>query len=149
MNNYRIRRLVDKDPVLCQKLRQWCYDLNGCCQEVHKSLGPFLNEYMYQDALEIMLEERQVVPFTREYHFSVEFHGKRINHKHYVDFYVKEKAFIECKAVEKLCPDHRQQLWNYMRLTKTRIGVLWNFAPTHDQSEHYYLDVESDTMYLF
>ena len=69
MNNYRIRRLADKDPVLCQKLRQWCYDLNGCCQEVHKSLGPFLNEYMYQDALEIMLEERQVVPFTREYHF--------------------------------------------------------------------------------
>ena len=69
MNNYRIRRLVDKDPVLCQKLKQWGYDLNGCCQEVHKSLGPFLNEYMYQDALEIMLEERQVVPFTREYHF--------------------------------------------------------------------------------
>ena len=149
MKHYTIERLVDKDPVLCQKLKQWCYDLNGCCQEVHKGLGPFLNEYMYQDALEIMLEERQVVPFTREYYFSVEFHGKRINHKHFVDFYVKEKAFIECKAAEKLCPDHRQQLWNYMRLTKTRIGILWNFAPTHDQSEHYYLDVETDTMYLF
>ena len=60
MKNYKIGRLVDKDPVLCQKLKQWCYDLNGCCQEVHKGLGPFLNEYMYQDALEIMLEERQL-----------------------------------------------------------------------------------------
>ena len=149
MKHYTIERLVDKDPVLCQKLKQWCYDLNGCCQEVHKGLGPFLNEYMYQDALEIMLEERQVVPFTREYYFSVEFHGKRIKHKHFVDFYVKEKAFIECKAVEKLCPDHRQQLWNYMRLTNTRIGILWNFCPTHDQSEHYYLDVDTDTMYIF
>ncbi len=149
MKSYSIRQLADEDPALCQKLKQWCYDINGCCQEVHKALGPFLNEYMYQDALEIMFEERQVLPFTREYYFSVEFHGKRIKHKHFVDFYVREKAFIECKAVEKLSPDHRQQLWNYMRLTKTRIGILWNFAPTRDQSEHYYLDVETDTMYLF
>ena len=63
--------------------------------------------------------------------------------------FVKNKAFIECKAVEKLCADHRQQLWNYMRLTKTRIGILWNFAPVRDQSEHYYLDVETDTMFIF
>ena len=36
MKHNSIERLVDKDPVLCQKLKQWCYDLNGCCQEVHK-----------------------------------------------------------------------------------------------------------------
>ena len=149
MKNYKVELLADKDPVLYQNLKRWCYELNGCCQEVHKGLGPFLNEYMYQDALEIILTERQVVPFTREYYFSAEFHSKRINHKHYVDFYVKEKAFIECTAAEKLLPEHRQQLWNYMRLTKTRIGILWNFAPKRDQSEHYYLDVDTDTMYLF
>ena len=111
MRNFKIERLVDKDPVLCNKLKQWCYELNGCCQEVHKDMGPFLNEYMYQDALEIVLEEHKIKPFTREYYFSVEFHGKKINHKHFVDFYVKDKAFIECKAAETLCPDHRQQLW--------------------------------------
>ena len=97
MKNYKIGRLLDKDPVLSQKLKRWCYDLNGCCQEVHKGLGPFLNEYMYQDALEIMLEERQIVPFTREYYFSIEFHGKRINHKHFVDFYVKEKRLSSAR----------------------------------------------------
>lgn len=149
MRNNKIERLADKDPVLCNKLKQFCYDINGCCQEVHRDLGPFLNEYMYQDALEIVLEEHQVRPFTREYYFSVEFHGKRINHKHFVDFFVKDKLFIECKAAETLCLDHRQQLWNYMRLTKTRIGILWNFAPVRDQSEHYYLETETDTMYMF
>ena len=96
-----------------------------------------------------MLKERNIEPFTREYYFSVEFHGKSINHKHFVDFYVKDKAFIECKAVEKLCSNYRQQLWNYMRLTKTRIGILWNFAPVRDQSEHYYFDVDTDTMFMF
>lgn len=148
MRNYKIERLVDKNPVLCNNLKRWCYDLNGCCQEVHRDLGPFLNEYIYQDALEIVLKEKGVV-YEREYYFSVEFHGKRINHKHYVDFRCKEMAFVECKAVETLSQDHRQQLWNYMRLTKTSIGILWNFAPTHDQSEHYYLDIDNDVMYMF
>lgn len=104
MKNFKIERLVDKDPVLAQKLKQWCYDINGACLEVHKGMGPFLNEYMYQDALEIVLEERQIKPFTREYYFSVEFHGQKINHKHFVDFYVKDKAFVECKAAETLAP---------------------------------------------
>ena len=148
MKNYKVERLADKDPVLFQKLKQWCYDLNGCCQVVHKDLGPFLNEYMYQDALEIVLKE-QGIEYTREFYFSVNFHGQQINHKHYVDFMCKGNAFIECKAVDHLCPEHRQQLWNYMRLTKTRVGILWNFAPMHDQSEHYYLDTDNDVMHVF
>ena len=148
MKNYKIERLVDRDPVLAHKLKQYCYDLNGACQVVHRDMGPFLNEYMYQDALEIVLNEMQIA-HQKEYYFSVEFHGQRINHKHYADFFCKDKVYIECKAVEHLCPEHRQQLWNYMRLTKVRIGILWNFAPMQDQSEHYYLDTDSDTMYAF
>ena len=103
---------------------------------------------MYQDALEIILNERNI-SFVREYYFSIDFRGQRIKHKHYVDFYVKNKVFIECKAVECLGTEQRQQLWNYMRLTKTRIGILWNFSPIHDQSEHYYLDADTEIMYMF
>ena len=56
---------------------------------------------------------------------------------------------IECKAVAALGPEHRQQLWNYMRLTKVQIGILYNFAPIKDQSERYYLDIERNVMYVF
>lgn len=59
-----------------------------------------------------------------------------------------DSIIVECKAVEKLCIEHRQQLWNYMRLTKKTIGILYNFAPIKDQSEHYYLDSDG-TMYMF
>lgn len=59
MKNYKIERLVDRDPVLANKLKQFCYDLNGACLEVHRDMGPFLNENMYQDALEIVLGENQ------------------------------------------------------------------------------------------
>ena len=54
---YKIKKLNEIDSNLCDTLRRFCYDINGCCQTVHKELGPFLNEYMYQDALEIMFKE--------------------------------------------------------------------------------------------
>jgi len=146
--NYTLKKLDTEFPELYLKLRNYCFDLNGCCQTVHKEMGPYLNEYMYQDALGILLSELQI-PHQKEYYFSVQFHGKQIKHPHYVDFFVKDNVFIECKAVEKLRSEHRQQLWNYMRLTKTRIGILWNFAPVQDQSEHYYLDAETNIMYMF
>ncbi len=145
---YTIKKLAERDSELMAKLKKFCYDLNGCCQTVHTELGPFLNEYMYQDALKILLDERQILN-QKEYYFTVEFHGQQIKHKHYVDFFCKDKVFIECKAVDTLCAEHRQQLWNYMRLAKVRIGILWNFAPTCDQSEHYYFDTDTDTMYAF
>ena len=115
---------------------------------VHNDMGPFLNEYMYQDALEIAFQEKNIIA-VREFYFSVEFHGQRINHKHHVDFLVKDNMIIECKAVAALGPEHRQQLWNYMRLTKVQIGILYNFAPIKDQSERYYLDFEQNVMYVF
>ena len=146
--NYHVQQLKEVNPNLCKQLKQFCYDLNGCCQTVHRDLGPYLNEYMYQDALEITLQE-QNVPFQREYYFSVDYHGRTIKHKHYVDFFAKDKVFIECKAVEILGAEQRQQLWNYMRLAKIRIGILFNFAPIRDQSEHYYLDTDTDVMYCF
>lgn len=148
MSSFHVHKLDECNPELVRKLKTWCYELNGCCFTVHNELGPFLNEYIYQDALEIVMKERGV-EYAREYYFSIDFHGQRIQHKHYVDFMVRNKAILECKAVAQIVPDHRQQLWNYMRLTKTHIGVLWNFAPVKDQSEHYYLDTETDVMYIF
>ena len=146
--SYVIKRLSDVNPSLSTELKHYCYDLNGCCQQVHQELGPFLNEYMYQEALSILFAERNI-SFTREYYFSVEFHGQTLQHKHYVDFLCKDNVLIECKAVESLGSEHRQQLWNYMRLTQQPIGILVNFAPVHDQCEHYYLDHATKTMYTF
>ena len=45
--------------------KQMVYPIIGACQEVHKQLGPFLNEYMYQDALAIELNLRNIT-FEKE-----------------------------------------------------------------------------------
>ncbi len=144
---YSVRRIVDVHPEWLQGLKQKCYAVNGCCAMVHRDLGPYLNEYMYQDALQILFDE-QHIPYIREFYFRIDYHGKQIAHKHYVDFMVDDSIIVECKAVDNLCIEHRQQLWNYMRLTNIPIGILYNFAPVKDQSEHYYLDKDG-TMYMF
>ena len=76
-------------------------------------------------------------------------HPKQIKHKHYVDFLVGNDILIECKAIEQIGPEQRQQLWNYMRLSGICIGILYNFAPIRDQCERYYLDKSIGHMYVF
>ncbi len=146
--SYNIAKLSDINPPLVNDLKNRCYTIIGLCQQVHREMGPFLNEYMYQEALDILFEENKIER-VKEYYFSVTFHGRPIKHKHYVDFLVNNEVMIECKAIERIGSEQRQQLWNYMRLTRIRIGILYNFAPAHDQCERYYLDVKTDNMYAF
>lgn len=136
------------EPELKRKLKEYVYDIIGCCQEVHREMGCGLNEYIYQDALALCLDERHILKI-KEWHFSTKFHGKRLSHEHQADFLVKDNVIIECKAVSSLTSEHRQQLWNYMRLSGKRIGILYNFAPTMDQCEKYYYDPEKKAIYLF
>ena len=58
--NYNISKLADINPDLTSELRDKCYKVVGLCQQVHKEMGPFLNEYMYQEALDILFEENAV-----------------------------------------------------------------------------------------
>lgn len=146
-----IQKLSDVDPMLCEQQRKYVYDILGCCMEVHRDMGPWLNEYMYQDALDITLGEHRYKDENKvkEFYFTTEYHGKQIKHPHKVDFFVNKKVYVECKAVEHLASVHRQQLWNYMRLTGLRIGILYNFAPFKDECEKYYLDTDNQMLYAF
>jgi len=140
--------MVEQDEAIWKQL---VYPAVGACQEVHKQLCPFLNEYMYQDALAIELSLRHI-PFDKEYQFTVDYKGNKIEHRHSADFRIMNgdtPILIECKAVENLVDAHRQQLWNYMRLTGIRLGVLYNFAPTYAKCEKYCYIPETSRMVAF
>ena len=146
--NYNISKLADISPNLAAELKNKCYGVIGLCQQVHKEMGPFLNEYMYQEALKVAFQEKQM-PFVKEYYFQVSYHGVPLEHKHFMDFLCKGNVAVECKAIASLGTEQRQQLWNYMRLTHTPIGILYNFAPVKDQCEKYYYDVAAKTITAF
>ena len=124
---------------------EWVFVLEDLSQDMLKykfAMKVLLSE------LDILFEENEISR-VKEYYFSVTFHDKQIRHKHYVDFLVGNDIFIECKAIDHIGPEQRQQLWNYMRLSGICIGLLYNFAPVHDQCERYYLDRKTGNMYAF
>lgn len=66
-----------------------------------------------------------------------------------LDFTCVNNVIIECKAVSKLSNEHRSQLFNYMHLTKYRVGILVNFAPTYMEVERYFYDPEQDEIVTY
>lgn len=98
----------------------------GAAIAIHKELGPGLLESVYHECMVIELE-RQGLPFQTELEVPIEYRGKRLRGVHRLDLLVAGKVVVELKAVETLAAVHKAQLITYLRLTRTRVGLLINF----------------------
>ena len=114
------------------------YKIIVICMEVHKNLGPGLLEIIYKDALEIELTENNI-PFEREKEFLIDYKGKILPHKFYVDFIVNEDIILEVKAVKEFSNEHKAQILNYMKLASSEIGLLVNFQTKSLQHNRFVL----------
>jgi GxxExxY protein len=124
------------------------YDVVGAIHEVHKELGAGLNEYCYQEGLQMQLEESGI-PFQRELSFHPYYHGKEMSAEYRVDFLCKGDVVVECKSVAELVSNHRAQLFNYMRITRQHRGILFNFGEDNLHTERYlYLPKYDDFILL-
>ena len=128
------------------QLTEHIYDVVGAIFEVHKELGPGLNEYVYQEGLEMELTERNFV-FERELSFHPSYHGNKMDALFRIDFLCKGDIVVECKSVAELLPVHYAQLFNYMRLLKASCGIIVNFADTTAHIGRYFLDTEMKCIY--
>jgi GxxExxY protein len=98
----------------------------GAAIEVHREMGPGLLESVYQACL---LEEFTLrgLSFEAQARLPLIYKGKVLNDPLILDFFFPGLLVVEIKAVEKLIPVHEAQLLSYLRLTKTRVGLLLNF----------------------
>ena len=126
-----------------QTLKKHMFDVVGAIYEVHKELGAGLNEFCYQEGLQMQLEEQEI-PFNREMSFHPSYHGKAMQASYRVDFLCKGDIIVECKATEDLNNNMRSQLYNYMRLLKYPCGILVNFASKLVKVERYFYDKETN-----
>ena len=117
------------------------YDVVGAIHNVHKYLGPGLNESCYQEALELQLKD-DAIPYKREMIFNPSYRGISLKSTFRIDFLCKVDIIIELKAVSELNANHRAQLFNYMRLLDKPCGILVNFLPKYDIVERYFYDKE-------
>ena len=122
------------------------YDIVGVAQEVHKTLGRGLSELIYQEAMAIEMQERGL-KFEREKQLNLYYKEHLMEKTYFADFYY-QGVLVELKAVEKILPEHRSQLFNYMRITKQVRGVLINFCEKSLRAERYLYQPEADKFVL-
>lgn len=128
--------------------KELLYPILGVLYDVHNELGPGLNESVYQEGVELELQA-QNIPYEREKVFHPMYYGKQMDATFRLDFVCVGTIIIECKAVSKLNAEHRAQLFNYMRLTQNKIGVLVNFLPSYMEVERYFYDSETNNVLTY
>ena len=110
-------------------LKKECYNIIGCAMEVHNELGFGFLEAVYQEALQIVFEEKNV-PYIREMILDVRFRNMVLAKKYVADFLCFNELIVELKAAETLTDKDISQVINYLKATNKKVGLLLNFGTT-------------------
>lgn len=118
----------------------------GAAMEVHRTLKGGLLEPIYNEALTMELKNRGVDAESEKYLPC--FYKNCLMEKSYRMDIVSGDIVIELKSVQHITPAHRAQLFNYLRLTKKKIGILINFGGDSLEGERYVFDESVNDCYL-
>ena len=72
------------------------------------------------------------IPFDSKRILKVFFKDNTIDKVYVPDLVVYDGIIVELKAVKEFLPEHEAQLFNYMRITKFKVGYLINFGNTDE-----------------
>jgi GxxExxY protein len=98
----------------------------GCAIEVHRELGPGLLESTYEQCLAYELN-RAKIPFQLQVALPVDYKQIRLDCGYRIDLFVDNSLIVEVKSIDQLLKIHEAQILTYMKLTKVRVGLLFNF----------------------
>jgi GxxExxY protein len=98
----------------------------GLSYEIHSELGPGLLESSYKECLYyelcqcgLAVEKEKTLPLL--------YKGIRLEVGYRVDLLVEHNVVVEIKAIETLNDVHTAQVITYLKLTKSKVGLLINF----------------------
>jgi len=121
-------------------LKQEGYDFMSAAFEVYNELGYGMAEEIYQQSIEIELTICGY-PFLSQAEIEVYYKKHVLKAKYRPDLVVFGEIVVELKATKEICSDHEAQLFNYMRISKKRVGYLINFGqPNGLQWKRFILD---------
>jgi GxxExxY protein len=107
------------------ELDRLAYRVIGAAIEVHRILGPGLLESAYEESLCVELTLRGI-RFERQVPLHIEYKHHDVGEAR-LDLLVGESLIVELKAVESIAPIHVAQLLSYLKITRFRLGLLFNF----------------------
>lgn len=103
------------------------YVIQGAIFEVYKEIGCGFLEGIYQECLAKEFSFRNI-PYISQPEMNVFYKGEPLNLIYKPDFLCYSSIILELKSTRGIIDEHRAQLFNYLKISKLRLGLLVNFG---------------------
>ncbi|SCZ87025.1 GxxExxY protein [Nitrosomonas mobilis] len=107
--------------------REEVFAIQGAIFDVYREMGCGFLEAVYQECLAKELRQRGV-PFQPQKELILTYKGQALEQRYKPDFICFDKIIVELKAVTELGKAHKAQLFNYLKATGLKLGLLVNFG---------------------
>ena len=99
----------------------------GAALEVHRVLGPGFLEAVYEEAFCIELD-RVGLKYKRQEELRIPYKDCILKQRYRADLIVEEKIIVDNKATKGIGEIDQAQLFNYLKATKLKVGLIINFG---------------------
>jgi GxxExxY protein len=103
------------------------YAIQGAVFNVYREMGCGFLEPVYQECLEKEFKLRGI-PFEPQKELRLSYKGEILNLIYKPDLVCHGTIIVELKAVKDIDDVHRAQVFNYLKATGLRLGLLINFG---------------------
>ena len=114
------------------------YAVIGAAMAVHAELGSGFLEAVYQEALAIEFQAREI-PFEREIEFPITYRGIRLKTFFKADCVCFDALIVELKALRQISGVEEAQVINYLKASRHQKALLLNFGTKSLQQKRFVL----------
>jgi GxxExxY protein len=118
---------MEQNPPERILYKEDCYIIQGAVFEVYKEMGSGFLEAVYQECLQKEFQ-RTDIPFRAQIELSLRYKDEPLIQTYKPDFICYDKIIVELKALKQTTAEHRAQVFNYLKATGFRLGLLVNFG---------------------
>lgn len=90
-------------------------------------MGPGFLEGVYEETLCIEFERRGM-QYVNQQELKIPYKGVILRHTYRADFVVEDKIIVEVKTTSGLTEIDEAQIFNYLKATGKKVGLLINFG---------------------
>ena len=94
---------------------------------MYRELGSGFLEAVYQECLERELMTREI-PFRPHPTLILKYKGVPLTQMYQPDLICYDSIIVELKAVKEIAIEHQSQIFNYLKATELKLGLLVNFG---------------------